>query len=156
MLDRLRQLFSLDAGSALAEADVIDEKLAVAALLIHISMADGELDDQEQATLYRLLGNQFDLSERELTSLVEQATEAEHESVGLYEFTSVLKQRFNHDQMDRIVLMLWQMVFADGQSHEFEENIVWRVAELLGVSSRTRMILKKQAAAAASGAGPDA
>jgi uncharacterized tellurite resistance protein B-like protein len=41
---------------------------------------------------------------------------------------------------------LWEIVFADGASHEFEENLVWRVAELLGVSRQDR-IAKKRAVA---------
>jgi hypothetical protein len=40
---------------------------------------------------------------------------------------------------------MWDMAYADGQVHELEENIVWRVAELLGVPSRDRMQLKHQA-----------
>jgi uncharacterized tellurite resistance protein B-like protein len=45
--------------------------------------------------------------------------------------------------------MLWDMAYADGTIHEFEENVVWRVAELLGVSSRERMNLKHDARAEA-------
>jgi uncharacterized tellurite resistance protein B-like protein len=41
--------------------------------------------------------------------------------------------------------MMWRMVFADGRADEFEDNIVWRVAELLGVPARDRMLLKKAA-----------
>ena len=43
----------------------------------------------------------------------------------------------------RIVEMLWEVVMADGLVHEFESNLVWRVAELLGVSTRNRVILKQ-------------
>jgi uncharacterized tellurite resistance protein B-like protein len=37
-------------------------------------------------------------------------------------------------------------VFADGVVNELEDNMVWRTAELLGVSSRDRMILRKRVA----------
>ena len=39
--------------------------------------------------------------------------------------------------------MMWELVFADGKVHEFEDNLVWRVAELLGVSSQARIRLKQ-------------
>jgi len=39
--------------------------------------------------------------------------------------------------------MLWEMAMADGVVHEFESNLVWRVSELLGVSARDRVTLKK-------------
>ena len=43
-----------------------------------------------------------------------------------------------------IIENLWEMVFADGIVHELEDNVVWRIAELLGVDSRDRMLLKQK------------
>jgi uncharacterized tellurite resistance protein B-like protein len=40
--------------------------------------------------------------------------------------------------------MMWKLVYADGALHEFEDNAIWRVAELLGVSSETRTGLKRK------------
>ena len=37
------------------------------------------------------------------------------------------------------------MVYADGQLHELEDNIVWRVAELIGVSGRARVETRQRA-----------
>ena len=37
------------------------------------------------------------------------------------------------------------LVFADGKVHEFEDNLIWRTAELLGVSSEVRIRLKQAA-----------
>jgi uncharacterized tellurite resistance protein B-like protein len=76
-------------------------------------------------------------------SLVEAAKDAEAEAVDLYGFTSVLKARLDAADRERIVAMMWTLVFADGKVHEFEDNVVWRVAELLGVSTQTRIRLKQ-------------
>ena len=40
--------------------------------------------------------------------------------------------------------MMWTVVFADSANHELEDNMVWRVAELIGVSSRDRTILRNK------------
>ena len=40
--------------------------------------------------------------------------------------------------------MMWQVVFADDTNHELEDNMVWRVAELIGVSARERTVLRNQ------------
>ena len=45
--------------------------------------------------------------------------------------------------------MMWEIVYADGHVHEFEDNTIWRVAELLGVSSRDRMVLRHKVAKSA-------
>jgi uncharacterized tellurite resistance protein B-like protein len=42
-----------------------------------------------------------------------------------------------------MVEMLWEVAYADGVLHEFESNLVWRAAELLGVSTRDRVELRK-------------
>jgi len=38
--------------------------------------------------------------------------------------------------------MMWEMVFADGKITEFEDNVLWRAADLLGISGRDRIELK--------------
>jgi uncharacterized tellurite resistance protein B-like protein len=47
--------------------------------------------------------------------------------------------------------MMWSLVYADGKVHEFEDNVIWRVAELLGVSSQARMRLKRSVRDGSSG-----
>jgi len=46
---------------------------------------------------------------------------------------------------------LWEVVLADGIVDEFETNLVWRVAELIGVSTRDRVTLRKMVEARALG-----
>ena len=46
----------------------------------------------------------------------------------------------------RIVEMMWEMVFADGKVTEFEDNVLWRAADLLGISGRDRIDLKHRVA----------
>ena len=53
-----------------------------------------------------------------------------------YQFTSVLKRALDDDGRQKIVEMLWDIAYADGAPDEFEENTIWRIAELLGVSTR--------------------
>jgi len=89
------------------------------------------------------LKRHFGLEPQATHSLVEAAENAEAEAVDLYGFTSVLKARLDAADRERIVEMMWQLVYADGKVDEFENNIVWRVAELLGVSTQTRIRLKQ-------------
>ncbi len=50
--------------------------------------------------------------------------------------------------------MLWNIAFADGVVDEFEENTIWRIAELLGVSTRDRVLLRQRVAGRAPQADP--
>ena len=37
--------------------------------------------------------------------------------------------------------MMWEIAYADGKVDEFEMNLIWRAADLLGISSRERIEL---------------
>jgi len=65
------------------------------------------------------------------------------EPVDLYSFTSVLCRELDQEGRQRIVEMLWEIVLADGVLHEYEADLVSRGAELLGVSTRDRVRLRK-------------
>lgn len=124
-----------------------EERLAAAALLYHVTVIDGEVGDEETRRLRKLLRDRFDLDEAGLDSLMTAAEDADKQAVDLYGFTRILKQRLDIDERERIVAMMWELVFADGKVHEFEDNLIWRVAELLGVSSGVRIRLKQAARA---------
>ena len=46
----------------------------------------------------------------------------------------------------RVVEMLWEIAFADGIVTEFEDNVLWRVADLLAVSPNERIALRQRVA----------
>jgi uncharacterized tellurite resistance protein B-like protein len=39
--------------------------------------------------------------------------------------------------------MMWQVVCVDRRANDFESNIIWRAADLLGVSSRQRIEIRQ-------------
>ena len=118
-------------------------QLAAAALLVHVTGVDGHVDPEERRKLKNLMQKCFNLDETEFRRVVGEAEAWEHEAVDLYSFTSVLCRELDQEGRQRIVEMLWEIVRADGVLHEFEDNLVARSAELLGVSSRDRVRLRK-------------
>ncbi len=146
MLNAVRR-FLADIGGPDSGRDsgMPDERLAAVALLVHMSGIDGEFSEDESATLRALVKARFGLDEADAEKLIARAREADLEAVDLYGFTSVLKSQLDEAGRTRIVEMMWEMVLAEGEVHEFEDNLVWRVAELLGVSSRDRVLMKQEA-----------
>ncbi len=124
--------------------DANDKKLAAAALMFHVIAADGIVQPQEDEKLRSILCTHYDVNEDDIDKLVEQATMADSEAVDLYAFTSTLKSQLSSDERILLVEDLWEMVFADGELHEFEDNIVWRVAELIAVSPQDRVAMKQR------------
>ena len=150
MLDGLRQFITDVISPAAHEPRSFDDtgyRLAATALLIHVISLDGEPSDIEKRKLHSLLETSFGLEPGAADRLIASATLAEGEAVDLYHFTSVIMRSVNEEGRLRIVEMMWELVYADGKVSEFEDNVVWRAAELLGVSSRDRIDLKHRVAA---------
>lgn len=147
MLEALRAFLGEIAGEPKRAGglDPSDYRLAAAALLVHLASVDGEFDAGERLLLQRTVETRFGLDPAAARELIEAAAESEREAVDLYRFTNVLKRKLDEEGRRQVVGMLWEMAYADGDIHEFEENVIWRVAELLGVSTRDRVALRQSA-----------
>jgi uncharacterized tellurite resistance protein B-like protein len=145
MLDRLRHFIADVVSSETPEHRSFDEtgcKLAATALFVHVISLDGTPSDVEIRKLHELIETRFGLDPGTANKLIEAATRVEGDAVDLYRFTSVIMRSLNDEDRLRIVEMMWELVYADGHVSEFEENVVWRAADLLAVSSRDRIELK--------------
>ncbi len=141
----IKDLTGPDLGGVSGPARATDDtRLAAAALMFHVIAADGVVQKEENDKLHAVLSSRYDVSYSEIDQLIEQARKADSEAVDLYSFTSVLKRRLSYEARTELVEHLWEMVFADGEIHEFEDNIVWRVAELVGVNREDRLAMKQK------------
>ncbi|MGV8833138.1 MAG: TerB family tellurite resistance protein [Devosia sp.] len=123
--------------------DSRDPKLSVAALLVHLAAVDGQMSADERTIIKSALMDHYDLEDSAVEQLIKEAALRDAEAVDFYKFTSTLSSLELEDRLD-IIRMMWTVVFADKTNHEMEDNMVWRVAELIGVSSRDRTILRQQ------------
>ena len=121
-----------------------DYRLAAAALLVHAAAIDGEMTQRERDKLHAVIKRHFVLDDAATDELIAKATEAEAESVDLYHFTSLLNRSLDEPGRARVIEMMWEIVFADGQRDELEDNLLWRAADLLGVSPRERIELRRR------------
>ena len=146
MLEEIRHLFAeLRGGGKHANhfaADVF--RVAAAALLVHVATLDHALTDSTRQQLGALLKAQFSLTDELTDELIEAAVAADRDAVDFYHFTHMLMRTLDETGRLRVVEMLWKMAFADGAISEFEDNVMWRVADLLAVSPHERIALRQQ------------
>ncbi|MGI9415044.1 MAG: TerB family tellurite resistance protein [Hyphomicrobiales bacterium] len=131
-------------------ADVPDEaalRLATAALLVHASLIDGDEHAAEQEHMFGLLQDRFELTEEQTRKLIARARAHDADAVDLYGFTRVLTEQLDPEGRAQVVEMLWEIVLSDKVLDDYEANLVWRVAELLRISTRERVVLRKKVAA---------
>ncbi len=136
-----------EGGKEPGSFDESDYRLAAAALLIHAAAIDGAVSGAERGKLHSLIKQRFNLDDATTDELMTEATEAEREAVDLYHFTARLNRSLDQQGRARMVEMMWEIVYADGEVSEFEDNLIWRAADLLGISAQERIALRERVAA---------
>jgi uncharacterized tellurite resistance protein B-like protein len=146
MFDAIKKLmFDLgEGGQQPARFGEGDYRLAAAALLVHAAAIDGGIADVERQKLHAVIMQRFNLDDAGADKLIAAATAAEQQAIDLYQFTSRLNRSLDASGRARIVEMLWQIVCADGIITEFEDNLVWRAADLLGIARDERIALRER------------
>ena len=124
-----------------------DRRLATAALLTRVATVDGEMSEVRREKLQAVLKSCFDLDDLTTAQLIRDAAAADRSAVDLYHFTRRLNDVLDNKGRQQIVRMMWQVIYVDKSASEFESNIIWRTADLLGVSSRQRIELRRRVAA---------
>ncbi len=150
MLAELKEFLSelIDGQKPQDQFAETDYRRAAAALMVHVATLDGDLDETRRGKLHAILEAQYGLDAAATDELIAEATQDDREAVDFYRFTSLLMRALDEAGRLRVVEMLWEMVYADGSVTEFEQNVMWRVADLLAVSSRDRIALRERVAAA--------
>src|SRR5262245_181418 len=133
---------SLVDDARLQEFEDKDCQLATAALLTRTATVDSDMSEARREKLHAVLKSRFGLDDLATAQLIRDAAAADRSAVDLYHFTRRLNNVLDNEGRQRIVKMMWQIVYADERANEFESNITWRTADLLGVSSRQRIELR--------------
>jgi uncharacterized tellurite resistance protein B-like protein len=121
--------------------------LATAALLRRVATVHSEMSEDRRKKLYAVIKAAFVLDDHTTAQLIEESTAVDREAIDLYHYTRQLNEVLDDEGRRRTVRMMWEVVYADANANEFEANIIWRSADLLGVSSRQRVELRQRVSA---------
>jgi len=147
MIGSLKKLISgLLEDTKLQKLGDTDCRLATAALLTRVATVNSEMSEARREKLHVVLKSCFELDDLATVQLIHDAAVADRTAVDLYHFTRQLNEVLDNEGRQRIVKMMWQIIYVDGRVNEFESNIIWRAADLLGVSSRQRIELRQRVA----------
>ena len=146
MINRLKQLFDQHVGAFADEPTNPHElELSAAALLMEIGRADHDISDEERREMAAAMQASFTLDELEIEDLLASAEEAVDESVSLYDFTSIINERFDRGQKIQLLEMLWRVAFADDDLDRYEEYYIRKISDLLHVSHKDFIATKERA-----------
>ena len=108
-------------------------RLATAAVLLEIGHADGTLDPGEGEDLGTYLQQAFDLSPDDARELIGEATEIRNRTIDHFALTNFIRKNASLGQRIEIVKTMWRMVYSDGRLTDYENYLVRKLADLLGL-----------------------
>ncbi len=139
MFDKLMAFLNSLGGGETPASEPDSVTVAIIALALHVIQADGVVDQAETQTLETAIRSYFNLSKGEFEIILKAAKREEEDAVDLFRFTSRINRALDERQKTEFIGMLWQIVHADNDRNELEDHLVWRIAELIGVSGRDRI-----------------
>lgn len=143
MIERLRRMLAGKPGETIP-AGRERLHLAAAALLVEAALVDGAIDEAERAAIARVLADRFALTASEVAGLLEDAESKVHASVGVYRAISAIRDALAAEERVAVVEMLWEVVYADAVLHDYEANLLRRVAGLLHVSDAECGVVRRR------------
>ena len=136
------KLFS---NKTLGQTGQIDEKQAMAALMVRIAKSDDDYSQAECERIDAILMILYHLSLEEASTLRNQAEKLEATAPDTVRFTRTIKEAVPYEKRFEVVRTLWQVVFADGERDHEEDALMRLLASLLGVNDRDSAIARRQA-----------
>ena len=103
-------------------------------LMIEAAYSDGEIDSSELNKIKSSLINVFEEDPSEVNLILEKALKNKNNSRSLHHYTSIINKNFDDKKKLLLIEALWEIVLSDGEIHDFESNLIRRLAGLLYIS----------------------
>ena len=103
-------------------------------LMIEAAYTDGQIDETELNKIKSSLINIFDEDPSEVDLILEGAIRNKNNSKSLHYYTSFINKNFTEEKKLLLIEILWGIVLSDGDIHDFESNLIRRLAGLLYIS----------------------
>jgi uncharacterized tellurite resistance protein B-like protein len=133
MLNRIKSLLG---GGPASEPALEHERiqLATCVVLLEMAHADEEFHAMEETLVRDLLQRKFEISDQDVSELVEFAQARRQESLDIFQFTRLIKAQFTRPEKMEMMEALWRLIYADGVLDKYEDYLVRQLATLLGLA----------------------
>jgi len=121
-----------------------DLRLAVAILLLEAARQDDVFDARERGAIEMLLTRRFDLSKDECHALMAAAETRARHMTQLHGTTADIAAGMSPEERIGLIEMLWDVAYADGVLDPEEDLLIRRIAGLIYVSDRDRVLARQR------------
>ena len=132
MLQSLKNIF---AGEENLNIETENKEIDIlSGLMIEAANSDGEITQEELNKISHSLITVFKEDPKVVEISLTKAFENKDNSKSLYFYTSKLNKSFTDLQKIQLIEVLWEIILADNEVHDFETNLIRRLAGLLYIS----------------------
>ena len=104
-------------------------------LLMHVALADGGIAKDEIDNVLRYIQENYPNDDKEKTYL--NAYKRMNNSTSFFEEIKGINTNFKKSQKENLLRDIWMLIIADGKIDPYEENLFYRIGELLKIKRST-------------------
>jgi len=131
----LQSLKNIFAGDQILNAETENIEIDIlSGLMIEAANTDGKITQEEINKISHSLINIFKEDPKAVEVSLTKAFENKDNSKSLYYYTSRLNKSFSNENKIKLIEVLWEIILADNEIHDFETNLIRRLAGLLYIS----------------------
>jgi uncharacterized tellurite resistance protein B-like protein len=140
LVERFKEGFSSHASAGTTGEDPL--RLATAAVLLEIAHADGSFSPAEDGDVVGFLKSAFTLDEASVRELLKAADEIRAHTIDHFALTNYIRRNAPLEERLGIVKTMWRVAYADGRLTDYENYLVRKLADLLGIEHRVMIDAK--------------
>tara|TARA_B100000886_G_scaffold38136_1_gene23680 strand:+ start:121 stop:546 length:426 start_codon:yes stop_codon:yes gene_type:complete len=137
----LKNLFKKTSTADLINAS--EEADVVLRLMFEIAISDGNLDESE-LKIIKERAMIVSGEDKKVSSIIKKIIDEAQESVSFYPYVKKINETHNDKEKKDLLKILWELVTADSIVDAYEENLYFKIAELLKIKRSIANQIKQQ------------
>jgi len=121
----------------------LHENDAVLRLMFEIAISDGSLDKKE-LTLIKKRASKITPESTKIASIIKKIIDESEHSTSLYPTIEKINNNYSTDEKHDLLEVLWSLVTADSIIDPYEENLYFKIAELIKIKRSIANKIKQQ------------
>ena len=112
-------------------------------LMFEIAISDGELDSSE-LKLIKKRADQIATEDKKASDIVKKIIDETEESVSFYPSIREINDSYSNEEKIELLRVLWELVTADSIIDAYEENLYFKIAELIKIKRSLANQIKQE------------
>jgi len=112
-------------------------------LMLEIAISDGSLDASELKIIEERVDSIVSGNEK-ASNIIRKIINETEKSVSFYPTIKKINETHSHDKKIELLTVLWELVKADSKIDPYEENLYFKIAELIKIKRTIANKIKQQ------------